>query len=176
MERKRETVVLLDELAAIEANVRKATELASRFAVSCERWVQAAPEVEATEELAETRALLDEFSAHVDNCWKASSRFAACYGRLLEAGELTAPEVEAIEEARCQAVLNALTATATVLSALRPEARRTARCNHGAGGGGGLAGDGREPQQDHHRRPAASRRLISMMCSGTLASSPACRM
>ena len=79
MARKRETVMLLDELAAIEANVQKATELASRFAVSYERWVQAGPEVEATEELAETRALLDEFSAYADNCWKASVRFVACY-------------------------------------------------------------------------------------------------
>ena len=43
---------------------------------------------------------------------------------MLEEGELTAPEVEAIEEARCQAGLNMLTLAATILSALRPEARR----------------------------------------------------
>ena len=45
MARKREAVVLLDELAGIEASVRKAAELVSRFVVSYHRCVQGRSEV-----------------------------------------------------------------------------------------------------------------------------------
>ena len=115
MARKREAVVLLDELAGIEAIARKAAELVSRFVVSYDRCVQAGSEVEATEAFAESRALLGELGAHVDDVKKAAERVVACY---VEAGELTGPEVKAIEDAKWQAVLNVVTPGATIMSAL----------------------------------------------------------
>ena len=123
MTRKRETVVLLEELAAIETNVRQMSEQASRSAERYERRVQTGSEVNATDELAE-RALIDELKAHGDNSRKATLKFTACYGRLLEEGEVTAAEFEAMEEAKWSVCLNMLTVTATCMTALRPEVRR----------------------------------------------------
>ena len=117
------------ELAAIAANNRKASKLASRFAACYERLVQAkrstATAGEALEEKRrEAAALLDELAAIVNNAWKAGLRSAACYARLVSQDN-TVPEGEALKEARVEAGLSGLRLGATILSALwGPEARQ----------------------------------------------------
>ena len=154
MTRKRETVVLLEELAAIEANVRQMSEQASRSAERYERRVQTGSEVNATDELAE-RALIDELKAHGDNSRKATLRFTACYGRLLEEGRGDGGRVRGDGGSEMVGLPQHADGDGHVHDRATARGAPAARCNHGAGGGGRPAGDCQGRHRVHHRRDRA---------------------
>ncbi len=117
MAKKKDTELAVDELAAIGADMRKASEVAARFAACGERLAEArrgaAPERVEAVEAREAAAAVDELGQLVEGARQRTLRFAARCERLAAAGR-----VAAVDEARFQASLASLRVAAKIFNAL----------------------------------------------------------
>ena len=141
MAKKKDTALAVDELAAIGADMRKASEVAARFAACGERLAEArrgaAPERVEAVEAREAAAAVDELGQLVEGAWQRTLRFAARCERLAATGR-----VAAVDEARFQAGLASLRVAARVFNALwgsPGSGRRLAAIEARAGEAGRLA-------------------------------------